>query len=580
MGYYAAATGRLGSRSTLDSDTYTPAASVSVRLVVDGTDIDAYLDAWHKIDTADSTHAAGGVAFAGQQPKFDNLAIGYDENADGDLNDANDTKPVAETFASTSTTFTYDQAGNLVDDGSFRYTYDAWNRLVKVTSSTDTDVTFHVREYYGDGRWSKKTVTNAGQYKGTVVPYHAGWKLIELRDGSGNMRQQFVRGTQYVDELVMMRRADHGDLYVHQDANWNVIALTGLGGAVVERYRYTPYGELTVDQVTSYGDYDGDGDVDDTDEAAIAGACAGANPSGSCRVLDLDFDNDVDASDATLFDALTQGAAKHPNMTASAVDFPFGHQGLYFDAEIGTYQNRHRQYDAPKRRFTQRDPLELQLMPLGEPGPLRSGQSCTENCRDLTNTCSLLCGGNFPCILCEEIDRWCHDGCYEGGPVEAIPPLDWDRIAALGSPIVSTRLADPAMTYCYLERDPLGRLDPTGLHCADSDNCPSYYLGGNGCNFIHGSELFGQCCNNHDCCYDCCLCIDRLDCEITFRSCMRAVCDGMPWLGRLACRWSANVIGAATFWGGEYWWAPCPTRESNCAHPEAEPLQQAVGVMF
>ena len=84
-----------GSRSTLDSDTYTPAASVSVRLVVDGTDIDAYIDASHKIDTSDSTHAAGGVAFAGQQPKFDDLAIGHDDNADGDLNDGHDTKPVA-----------------------------------------------------------------------------------------------------------------------------------------------------------------------------------------------------------------------------------------------------------------------------------------------------------------------------------------------------------------------------------------------------------------------------------------------------------------------------------------------------
>ena len=343
-----------GSRSTLDSDTYTPAASVSVRLVVDGTDIDAYIDAWHKIDTADSTHAAGGVAFAGQQPKFDNLAIGYDENADGDLNDANDTKPVAETFASTSTSFTYDQAGNLVDDGSFRYTYDAWNRLVKATSATDTDVTFHVREYYGDGRWSKKTVTNAGQYKGAVVPYYDGWRMLATYDGSGNPYQQFVHGTQYIDELIMMRVADKGDFYVHQDANWNVIALTDLGGQVVERYSYTPYGELTVTQLTSFGDRDGDGDVDSTDKGTPGTTCAGTL-TGACRILDLDFDGDYDASDATLFDALTQGVAKHPNQTASAVDMPFAHQGLYLDAELGTYQNRHRQYDPGQKRFLQRD---------------------------------------------------------------------------------------------------------------------------------------------------------------------------------------------------------------------------------
>ena len=361
MGYYTAATGRLGSRSTLDSDTYTPAASVSVRLVVDGTDIDAYIDASHKIDTSDSTHAAGGVAFAGEQAKFDDLAIGYDANADGDLNDANDTKPVAETFASTTTTFTYDDAGNLIDDGSFRYTYDAWNRLVKVTAATDTDVTFHVREYYGDGRWSKKTVTNAGQYKGAVVPYYDGWRIVATYDGSGNPYQQFVHGTQYIDERIMMRVADKGEFYVHQDANWNVIALTDLGGQVVERYSYTPYGELTVDQLTSFGDYNGDHVVNATDRSAITGICAGSDPTGECRILDMKFDGEVNAADLALFDALTQGIAKHPNQTASAVDMPFAHQGLYLDAELGSYQNRHRQYAPVGRRFMQRDPLALRV---------------------------------------------------------------------------------------------------------------------------------------------------------------------------------------------------------------------------
>ncbi len=37
-------------------------------------------------------------------------------------------------------------------------------------------------------------------------------------------------GTQYIDELVMVRVKDKGDLYVHQDANWNVVGLTDLGG--------------------------------------------------------------------------------------------------------------------------------------------------------------------------------------------------------------------------------------------------------------------------------------------------------------------------------------------------------------
>ncbi len=49
------------------------------------------------------------------------------------------------------------------------------------------------------------------------------------------MAQQFIHGTQYIDELVMMRRKDKGDLYVHQDANWNVIGVSDLGGRLVEK---------------------------------------------------------------------------------------------------------------------------------------------------------------------------------------------------------------------------------------------------------------------------------------------------------------------------------------------------------
>jgi RHS repeat-associated protein len=75
--------------------------------------------------------------------------------------------------------------------------------------------------------------------------------------------------------------------------------------------------------------------------------------------MDFDFDGDYDADDRTLFDALPGGTAQHPGRLASGVDQPFGHQGLLFEPEIGSYQNRARQYDPNKRRFMQRDPWTL-----------------------------------------------------------------------------------------------------------------------------------------------------------------------------------------------------------------------------
>ncbi|UCC31409.1 MAG: RHS repeat-associated core domain-containing protein, partial [Phycisphaerales bacterium] len=275
---------------------------------------------------------------------------------------------VDDDLSGDSVTASHDHAGNMIDDGYFRYVYDAWNRLVKVQSAKDSGaVTFLTAEFDAKGRRIKKVVTNSGDQDGTVVYFYDGWKIIETRDGSGNLYQQFIHGTQYVDELVMMRVKGKGDLYVHQDANWNVIGLTDLGGHLVERYVLTPYGEMTVYQETGYGDYDEDYDVmgdppstSDPDYTAFTGACAGSGPTGACRILDLDFDGDVDTTDRdNCFMSLPHGLMRHPGRIATAVHQPFAHQGLLYEPELSQYQNRARQYDPAKRRFIQRDPLTL-----------------------------------------------------------------------------------------------------------------------------------------------------------------------------------------------------------------------------
>ncbi|UCC29103.1 MAG: hypothetical protein JSU86_12980 [Phycisphaerales bacterium] len=111
-------------------------------------------------------------------------------------------------------------------------------------------------------------------------------------------------------------------------------------------------------QETGYGDRDGDGDVDATDKGTPGSTCTGT-VSGACRILDLDFDGDYDSTDAGLFNPLPQGLARHPGRIATAVDQPFGHQGLLHEPEIRSYQNRTRQYDPGKRRFVQRDPYDV-----------------------------------------------------------------------------------------------------------------------------------------------------------------------------------------------------------------------------
>jgi RHS repeat-associated protein len=287
------------------------------------------------------------------------VKIGYDVNGDDDIDDPTDDLVWNQTFGGTTTAVSHDHAGNLIDDGTFVYVYDGWNRLMKVRASGDPDVTIQTCEFDASGRRIKKVVNNSGIYDKTEVYLYDGQRIIETRlGGQTTMNQQFIHGPQYIDELVMMRSREKGDLYVQQDANWNVIGLTDQGRHVVERSVYTPYGELTIHQDTSYGDRDGDQDVDSTDKGTVGTTCPGT-VSGSCRILDLDFDGDYDSADAGFFDSLPQGLARHPGRSSTGVSQPFAHQGLLFEPELASYQNRARQYDPSKRRFAQRDPLAL-----------------------------------------------------------------------------------------------------------------------------------------------------------------------------------------------------------------------------
>ena len=155
--------------------------------------------------------------------------------------------------------------------------------------------------------------------------FHNGWRLVETTDhaedvggeyayASADVLGQFVYGTQYVDEPLVYDRnldadadcleATDARYFYHQDANYRVVMLTDEDAGVVERTRYTAYGEPTV--------------------------IAGENATGD----ELGYATPV-----------------------SAVGNPFLHQGLFHDAETGSYQNRFRQYDAKSGRFMQQDPL-------------------------------------------------------------------------------------------------------------------------------------------------------------------------------------------------------------------------------
>ncbi len=361
-----------GKESTVASNSYTPDTSVTAKVSVSGSTIKAWVGGSLKINTTDSTLSGGTVALAGEKAIFDNVAVGYDNNAD----DTIDYYVINETFGGTSITPTHDYAGNLTYDGTYRYTYDAWNRLVKATLN-DTNVEVQAAVYDGLGRRVKKVVTNSGTHDGTTWYYYNGNQIIETHDGNGKLINQVyhaerARGgsvKEYIDEIVAMR-TEYGRVYVHQAEgdqcgslkDWNVIGLSDVTGRVLERYYYSPYGELEVVRDAHFFDYDGDGDVDDDDETAFT-ACIGET-SGDCLRFDADCDGEVtEVDDGEEFGYYTATLTadtelqRVPATTVSTMGNSFGHQGLAFDVEIGSYQNRHRQYAPKMKRFMQRQVL-------------------------------------------------------------------------------------------------------------------------------------------------------------------------------------------------------------------------------
>ena len=176
----------------------------------------------------------------GNWTEFDDNGSGLSQGADA----ANEVTSVTPTGGST-TTFTHDPNGNLTYDGTFNYTYDAWNRLVKVTqTSGETTTTVATYAYDGnDYRISKTVGTTTTDYY-----YNTAGQVLQEQQ-SGTITAQYAWDIRFVNSPIC-RWTTVGEsteaLYYTTDANFNVTALVdGSSGQVVERYLYSAYGNVT-----------------------------------------------------------------------------------------------------------------------------------------------------------------------------------------------------------------------------------------------------------------------------------------------------------------------------------------------
>lgn len=139
--------------------------------------------------------------------------------------------------------FGYDAAGNTMQapvpgqwSAGAQFTWDAWNRLVRVASAAPGEST----DYAYDALHRRVRAVGETTGGSRDFYYSREWRIVETRDGDGSVLEQYVWRPGYQDELVLSYRGGER-IYALSDPQ-NITAMIDASGSVVERFAYAAYG--------------------------------------------------------------------------------------------------------------------------------------------------------------------------------------------------------------------------------------------------------------------------------------------------------------------------------------------------
>jgi RHS repeat-associated protein len=157
--------------------------------------------------------------------------------------------------------------GNIVNDGTRIYAYDALNRLTTVNSTASGTPAVAAYTYDAFGRRVLKVVTNGG-ISGSIANatyryLYDGQQIVEellFASGSYSTLRQFVWG-QYIDELIQLKvpattstpPLTVGTYYPLQDLLYRATATTNSSAAIVEAYDFDAYGNTLMFKAAGTG---------------------------------------------------------------------------------------------------------------------------------------------------------------------------------------------------------------------------------------------------------------------------------------------------------------------------------------
>ncbi|MFC1588407.1 RHS repeat domain-containing protein [Planctomycetota bacterium] len=141
----------------------------------------------------------------------------------------------------------HDDNGNLTNDGTHVYIWDAFNRLREVWDITGIN---QYAEYNYDafGRRVERIVTNKGSLNTHLLYFYDGPEVIEEYNESNVLQRRYVYGARIDEPLIIEETAQSESplYYYHTNSLGTVMTLTDSSANVKERYKYEAYGALTV----------------------------------------------------------------------------------------------------------------------------------------------------------------------------------------------------------------------------------------------------------------------------------------------------------------------------------------------
>ena len=112
--------------------------------------------------------------------------------------------------------------------------------------------------------------------------YNAQWQVLTETDGT-NATAVYSYHPYYIDALALRMRSGDTHFFT-QDANFNITAaIKDSSNAVVERYHYSPYGEVTVLDADFSEDADNKSDIGNMFQATRQGGLDDSARSGGRR---------------------------------------------------------------------------------------------------------------------------------------------------------------------------------------------------------------------------------------------------------------------------------------------------------